>query len=181
MGEASLDNLTANSYQLRSLPSNTPANVQNKIESCDFIKLLRTESIEMGYIMNILYNLGKLTEMKEVSHLQYEELSERFMANLWQELNKFRVNCEKPETEVINIKDSGNDIGVDKNDYCHGLTNEADALLCMVFEQYMMTPNQLTDIKENKQENSLWSCYQIYEKYAMKFFIKTYKSRTFFL
>lgn len=155
-----MDNLTTNSYQLRSLPSNTPSNIQNEIESCDFIKLLRTESIEMGYIMDILYNLGKITEMKEVSHLQYEELSERFMANLWQELNKFRVTSEKPETEIISINDSENDSGVD---YCHGLTNEADVLLCMVFEQYMMAPAQST-IQKSKQENNPWSCYQIYKK-----------------
>lgn len=163
MGEASLDNLTANSYQLRSLPSNTSPNIQNTIESCDFIKLLRTESIEMGYITNILYNLGKITEMKEVSQLKYEELSEQFMANLWQELNKFRETSELPETEVVNINDSGNGSGVDKDDFCHGLTNEADALLCMVFEHYIMTPAHST-MEEIKQENSSWSCYQIYKK-----------------
>lgn len=164
MGEASLDNVTTNCYQLRSLPSDTPPNIQKKIESCDFIKLLRSESIEMGYIMNILYNLGKITEMKEFSHLQYEELSEQFMANVWQELNKFRLTSEQPpQTEIINIKKSENDTEVDKNDYCHGLTNESDALLCMVFEQYMMTPVQKT-IEENKLENNSWSCYQIYKK-----------------
>lgn len=147
---------------MRTIPEAVSQSIRETIADCELIKLIRNQSMEAGYIMNILYNLGKLSEMKEVSQHEYEDLGELFMRNVFLELNKFRTNASG-ESRVTENKAQ---IGADRNDFYQELTSEADSLLCMVFEQYMTPPSDIQERKEEETTDEMaWSCYQIFRRY----------------
>lgn len=125
------------------------------------MNLFREEALEAGYILNILYNLDKLTEMKEEqASAESEAIEDCFMNSFWEEVNKFHVEEPKEVTtpdangEVTERSASGESSSID--DECNQsmksnalrtsdgteslLFNEMmsgmDALLSMAFEEY---------------------------------------------
>lgn len=56
------------------------------------MSLFREEGMEAGYILNILYNLDKLSEMKaQQTNVDCQDIEEAFMNSFWEEINKFHA------------------------------------------------------------------------------------------
>lgn len=101
-------NPTSNIYQLRSVARGVAANekmpfVRDRIQESQILQLLSDKSIEAGYILNILYNLDKLNEMKEQQSADDAifagDLCEIFMNDFWCEINKFDKRLIPSEDE----------------------------------------------------------------------------------
>lgn len=141
--------------------------VQSTIDNSEIIKLLRKKSMDTGYIMNILYDLGKINEMKGASQSEDNDLSEVFLNKFWCELNKFRKSPNDDfARQDSGIEDAQNvepDAGADGVDYFQELTSEADSLLAMVYQQYV-NANQDVNEENDDIENDPWSSYQIFKR-----------------
>lgn len=133
------------------------ASIEQLIQNCGIINLFRAESLEAGYILNILYNLDKMSDMKsEQSIDDLGDIETAFMNSFWEEIQKFRNEpeegaCAIPENAAKEIKPPKCEKQVDNSFLLQDLIGESDALLSMAFEQYISNTN---DIAEQQAELS---------------------------
>lgn len=174
-------NSSSNPYQVRSIADGVSRSlnaerIENLIENCDIIKLFRAESLEAGYILDILYNLDKLHDMKSeqpVDHLQ--EIETDFMTIFWEEISKFKTEEPTEEGACALPKDAEESKSIqfekqhDTNFLLQDLTGESDALLSMAFEEYVSNTN---DIEQHDIFNSpiddvdTIDCYKISKRFV---------------
>lgn len=180
-----ISNSSSNPYQRRSISAGISrsldaASIKSRIDTCEIVNLFRAESLEAGYILNILYNLDKLTEMKgQQSSAESQDIEEVFMNSFWKEVNKFHIE-ETDEDAVLvekseSIAPTSLSLDLSHNDESEGrsllstdLMGEMDALLSMAFEQCATyETNNLDTVVENEEEAN--NCYKVFEKYAIFF------------
>lgn len=124
------------------------ASIKNRIDNCKIINLFRNESLEAGYILNILYNLDKMTEMKMEDQQLNDETSlpsnieQLFMNSFWEAINKFQIHKTSVEIDVQANTTTNESVAIKED-----LDTEMDALLSMAF-------SQCTIHQETKLENS---------------------------
>lgn len=167
---------TSNIYQRRSISAGISrfldaASIKERIDGCKIVNLFRDQSLDAGYILNILYSLDKLTEMKAKEQQlngESQNIEEEFMQNFWKEVSKFDMT---DSTEIIetNAQSKVGESNVDgnKEDNLNSISNDfggnLDALLSMAFDSY--TPNIQNTTKCNSliAEHS-FNCYEIYTR-----------------
>lgn len=167
-----------NTYQVRSIAdgvsrSLNTASIEKRVDECEIIKLFRDESLEAGYILNILYNLDKLTEMKaEQSIDTFKDIEKEFMNSFWEEIEKFKSVEPEEEEGACALPDktgestSAKPKGDENNFLLQDLTGEADALLSMAFAQYASHAEGITDDSSNG-EDDLIDCSKICERFGL--------------
>lgn len=163
------------------------ASIEKLVQDCDIITLIREEALEAGYILNILYSLDKLSDMKTQQSVDdFEDIEEMFMKSFWEEISKFKtekfdedVACALPKEKPKQI----DSIKVEKpethNFLLEDLTGEADALLSMAFDEYMSITN---GVAENTQQidEDLINCDKMCERFVERsFFLIFFKSILF--
>lgn len=182
---------SSNIYQRRSISAgisrslNTAA-IKGRIDSCDIVQLFRNEALEAGYILNILYNLDKLTEMKgQQSNTESQDIEHVFMDTFWNEINKFRIKeSDEGVTESFdtsktpeNIDSQPDSVSVfvpktsdQRDSLLPNLLGEMDALLSMGLEQYASSTRDEGAIDSEEDDKILGldddpsNCYNLYEK-----------------
>lgn len=183
-----ISNTSSNPYKRRSISAGISrsldaASIKSRIGACDIVNLFRAESLEAGYILNILYNLDKLTEMKgQQSHEELQDIGVVFMNSFWEEVNKFHVeDCDENDEDSAQAENSSgeaqsvattpnlsldlinSDGREDTSLLSNDLMGEMDALLSMAFEQYATeTTHQIDPVVEIEEES--FNCHQLYEK-----------------
>lgn len=168
--------------------------IRDRIKDSEIIQLLSGESIEAGYILNILYNLDKLSEMKEqqFDSLQTGEFCEIFNGSFWTEVNKFDKKLvpvydeEEDEGAVVDENDVSADnmeashtessdyVSIfgkgdldDKdinNQWFQDAVGDSNPLLCMVFEQCMINGVENNDGDKANEVSSEMDCFGIYKR-----------------
>lgn len=168
---------TSSIYQRRSISAGISrlldaASVKKRIDGCKIVGLFRDQSLDAGYILNILYSLHKLTEMRaKEQQLNGESLDieEEFMQSFWKEVNKFDMgNAAVNETnEKIGVESN---VDCNKEDDSSSLFNEfsgnMDALLSMAIDSYTSNIENSTKDNTSTAENSI-NCYEIYARYTL--------------
>lgn len=147
------------------------------------ITLFSQESLEAGYLLNILYNLDKLTDMKQQLSLNEDSnsLYEAFLGDVLKELAKF--DRKLVDESEANERTVGNEVEqrsktisqqhASDRDLKKFLMNSLDAdndLLCLVFDTCNMnstTPESNEAYSMTKSDETM-SCYRIYKKYEMR-------------
>lgn len=175
-------NSSSNPYQVRSISDGVSRSLDaerigNLIENCDIIKLFRAESLEAGYILDILYNLDKVHDMKSeqpADHLQEIEID--FMKSFWEEISKFKIEepteegaCALPKN-AEEIKPIQIEKQHDTNFLLQDLTGESDALLSMAFEEYVSNTNDIEqhDILNSPiDDDEIIDCYKISKRFVL--------------
>lgn len=152
-----LTNPTANIYRLKSINSNDGVSEQvlETIRSCELLQMLSNQSLEAGYIINILYNLDKLGDMRQCQFADQEnDFYESFLANVFTELEKFdkrlvvTVDEEGTQPSVEGSEstekvENGETADEERNappvtkpeTFCYDFGIDCNPLLAMVFEQ----------------------------------------------
>lgn len=184
-----ISNTSSNPYKRRSISAGISRaldakSIKSRIDSCEIVNLFRAESLEAGYILNILYNLDKLTELKgEQSNDESQNIEEEFMNSFWEEVNKFRVDnsegndedsgqVENPSAEISSVAHTPNILSLDLSQsdgreessmLSNELMGEMDALLSMAFEQYATdTTHQIDPVTDIDEEP--FNCHRLYER-----------------
>ncbi|XP_031634279.1 gamma-tubulin complex component 5-like isoform X2 [Contarinia nasturtii] len=173
---------SSNIYQRRSISAGISrsldaAAIKNRIVTCEIVSLFCEESLEAGYILNILYNLNKLSEMKgQQVNQETQDIEEVFMNNFWEEVNKFHIEegnesdgIDTQGEEVTEQIDSAASISMTLDEtegnslLSTELLGDMDALLSMAFEQYAAntTTQHESAVDINEEPNN---CYKLYEK-----------------
>lgn len=174
-----ISNASANIYRRRSISSGISrsldaATIKKRIENCEIVTLLRDESLEAGYILNILYSLDKLPEMKgQHSNCESQDMEILFMRNFWEEINKFQIR-EALEIEseenvpAASMKPSDEVDGGQEDDcsvLCSDTNGQMDTLLSMVFDQYASSTKSYP-ISKPPDDVSM-DCYRLYKKFVL--------------
>lgn len=175
-------NSSSNPYQVRSIADGVSRSLDaerigNLIENCDIIKLFRAESLEAGYILDILYNLDKVHDMKSeqpADHLQEIEID--FMKSFWEEISKFKIEepteegaCALPKN-AAEIKPIQIEKQHDTNFLLQDLTGESDALLSMAFEEYVSNTNDIEQhdiLNSPNDDDEIIDCYKISKRFVL--------------
>lgn len=155
---ATLTNPTGNIYKVKAITSNNGVSesVIETIRSCKLLQMLSNQSLEAGYIINILYNLDKLSEMRQQELAdQTNDFYGLFLTNVFTELEKFNkrfVIVDEAESEPLDQKPCAAKI-VDEevkvlspaktDTICYDFGIECNPLLAMVFEQSIENAIQL--------------------------------------
>lgn len=171
-----------NLYQTRSIADGVSrsldaTSIEKLIENCHIIKLFRAESLEAGYILNILYNLDKLTDMKaEQSADDCREIETVFMKSFWEEISKFQSEVRDDDEAILLPEKTGEIVPVkveDNNFLLQDLTGESDALLSMAFAQYVSDTNVIVDretTNKTESDEDLIDCYKISKRCVIRNF-----------
>lgn len=184
-----ISNTSSNPYKRRSISAGISRaldakSIKSLIDDCEIVNLFRAESLEAGYILNILYNLDKLTEMKgQQSNDESQNIEEVFMNSFWEEINKFRVDesdgndediaqIGNPSGEISSVTHTPNILSLDLSHsegreessmLSNDLMGEMDALLSMAFEQYATdTTHQIDTVADIDEES--FNCHKLYER-----------------
>lgn len=165
---------TSNIYQRRSISAGISrlldaASVKKRIDGCKIVNLFRDQSLDAGYILNILHSLDKLTEMKAKEQQlngESQNIIDEFMQSFWKDINKFVVEgsaniYETNDKTGIEPVVGGREEADSSSPFFH--RGNMDALLSMAFDSYT------SDIKKNTKDNSLIAensinCYEVYTR-----------------
>lgn len=153
------------------------ARIKERIDRCKIVNLFRNESLEAGYILNILYNLDKMMEMKKAERESGNasfDIGKSFMSSFWEEIEKFRIenptqnqasNNENTESSAEgNPPEEPNE---DIHNQCEEL-NEMDALLSIAFNRCTIREsNNMNQLSNSLPDQSLINSYQIYERFVI--------------
>lgn len=170
---------SSNIYQRRSISAGISRsldapNIKERIDSCKIVNLFRDLSLDAGYILNILYSLDKLSEMKaneQQTNGESQDIEQEFMQKFWMEASKFDVrnSTESIETNVQTAVDvpsivDGDDIEEDLNSIPNNFGSNLDTLLSMAFDSYSSkirggTKSQPSIVVENS-----FDCYETYTR-----------------
>lgn len=178
---ATLTNPTGNIYKVKAISSNDglPESVLETIRSCKLLQMLSDHSLEAGYIINILYNLDKLSEMRLQELVeQTNDSYDTFLANVFAELEKFNkrliiVDEEQSEpldrepSAVITVDEEVKTLSPAKmNTVCYDFGIDCNPLLAMVFEQSIENAIQLqrNDAPAEKSANLSNACEQMFKR-----------------
>lgn len=160
---ATLTNPTANIYNKKSLSlaNGVPENVLETIRSCKLLQMLSDQSLEAGYIINILYNLDKLSDMRQQQLTdQTNHFYESFLVNVFTELERFNKRLlvtDEEESQPLNddaltatFSDEHTKASdaTKANTFYYDFGIDCNPLLAMVFEQSIENAIKL------KQNNS---------------------------
>lgn len=148
--------------------------IKERIDQCKIVSLFRDESLEAGYILNILYNLDKISDMKmEERQLNNDttDMEELFMMSFWEEIQKFRIERTGQDDQIDETKSesiiehqlpttTSEPKSIQSDEF-----SEMDTLLSMAF-------NQCIAIEETNDSHSTCSlsdqpptnCFDIYER-----------------
>lgn len=147
------------------------ASIKERIDDCKIISLFRNESLEAGYILNILYNLDKLTEMKVNGQQlsgETSDVEELFMKSFWDEIKKFQIKTQ-PEADEIGAQAMSSPTNVEEvsivEDLSTEMSSEMDALLSMAFNQCSMNTESQVDDRETSDPLPT-DCFNCYERYV---------------
>lgn len=167
---------TSNIYQRRSISAGISrfldaASIKQRIDGCKIVNLFRDQSLDAGYILNILYSLDKLTEMKATEQQlngESQNIEEEFMQNFWKEVSKFDVknSAEIVETNAQTVGESN--IDGNQEDDLNSMSNDfggnLDALLSMAFDSYTSNIKNSTTCSSMIAVEHSFNCYEIYTK-----------------
>lgn len=165
--------MSSNIYQRRSISAGisrslNAVRIKTRIDNCQIVNLFRDESLEAGYILNILYNLDKLTEMKLNGHQLNGEpldIEELFMRRFWAEIEKFHVKSEpnkiETQSEIANVDENHEE---DDISLSIDLSGKIDALLSMAFDEYTTNINTPSEETPSTTEHTT-DCYKIYKRF----------------
>lgn len=153
------NNPTTNIYRAKPivLDDGVPKQVLETIRSCKLLRLMSKQSLEAGYIINILYNLDKLSDMRLYQIVDdSNNFYGSFLSNVFHELEKF----DKRLVVIGDEYDTRERVGESEETDATGeqatapTASKAEAfrfdfgidcnpLLAMVFEQYAENALQL--------------------------------------
>lgn len=149
------------------------ARIKERIDSCKIIHIFRDESLEAGYILNILYCLDKLTEMKtkgQQLNTESRGIEEVFMKSFWEEVEKFRmdkhIESDEISTHVISNEKDAPIIEDDRSLLSNDLSGDMDALLSMAFDQLETTTNNCKDDDSSLVDQQPLGCYEVFQRFA---------------
>lgn len=162
-----------NIYQRRSISAGisrflNAAAIKERIDNCKIVSLFRDLSLDAGYILNILYNLDKLSEMKakeQQSNGPSQNIEQEFMQNFWKDVSKFSIDNEVESIETIASHTCGipnvDDFDVENSSVIsNDFGSNLDTLLSMVFDSYTSNIKSGTKCDASIEENS-FNCYDI--------------------
>lgn len=171
-------NPTTNIYRAKSidLEDGVPENVLETIRTCKLLQMLSDQSLEAGYIINILYNLDKLGDMRQQQLADHSnDFYESFLANVFTELEKFDkqlVEIDGEETQSLDEDPSVAETFAGQSEasevtntdtFRYDLGIDCNPLLAMVFEQTIENAIQLKRINATA-EASTTSSERIYKR-----------------
>lgn len=170
-----ISNASSNIYQRRSISSGISRSldavaIKKRIDNCEIVALLRDESLEAGYILNILYSLDKLSEMKgKQSNCDSQDMEILFMNSFWEEINKFEIR-EPIESEAnlsasIRICQADYRVQDDCSVLCSEASGEMDTLLSMAFDQYASN-SKANAICRPPIDGLSMDCYKLYKRFV---------------
>lgn len=156
-------------------------NVATNITECEFLQLLREQSLEARYILKILYNLDKLTDMKQqLTYIKHsDELYKAFLSHIFKELSKFnkmyvKVNDDADivtTSETSEIAEENSSFKKEfsetyiENEWCKDILNDCNPLLFIAFKD-SINNIQNTSHKAAKNEENIevigHTCLEIY-------------------
>lgn len=151
-------NPTTNIYRAKSigLEDGVPETVLETIRSCKLLQMLSDQSLEAGYIINILYNLDKLDDMRQQQLADHSnDFYESFLSNVFTELEKFDkrlVEIDGEETQSLDEEPSVAETFAGQSEasevtntdtFSYDLGVDCNPLLAMVFEQTIENAMQL--------------------------------------
>lgn len=167
---------SSNTYQRRSISAGISrsldaAAIKERIDNCKIVSLFRDLSLDAGYILDILYNLDKLSEMKakeQQSNGPSQDIEREFMQKFWKDVSKFSVEdtAENIQSDAPRSIDTPNiDIHVDKdsNAISNDFGSNLDTLLSMAFDSYSSNIKGGTKCDTSIVEHS-FNCYEIYTR-----------------
>lgn len=171
-----------NIYQRRSISAGISRSlnasaIKERIDSCKAVNLFRDLSLDAGYILNILYNLDKLSEMKAKEQKlngPSQNIEQEFMQKFWKDVGKFSIKrrVESIETITSQICDTPNvddvDVGEDPSVNSNDFGSNLDTLLSMAFDAYTSTIKSGAKCDASIAEWS-FNCYEIYTR-CVQFF-----------
>lgn len=181
-----MSNSTSNTYQRRSISAGISrsldaATIKERIDSCKIVNLFRDQSLDAGYILNILYSLNKLTEMKakeQQLNSESQDIEAEFMQKFWKEAEKFNIE-NSTESKDTNIQA---DSIMDEEDGAASIfSGNMDALLSMAFDSY--TSNIKNDTEDDSSMTTdSFNCYEIYTRCVFLFFeiLNCFSALTFY-
>lgn len=171
---------SSNVYQCRSIADGISraldtAIIKERIDSCEIITLLRDEALEAGYILNILHNLDKLTEMKgRQSADETQNIEDVFMNTFLEEISQFHIDgAMETEVRVEPLKPAiciTAPTGEHASLVNKELSGDADALLSMAFEQFISHSDedgencQQQNVKEHAEGAN--NCYELFKRFV---------------
>lgn len=103
-----LTNPTQNIYRVKAIGSDdgNAKHVLETIRSCRLLQMMSDQSLEAGYIINILYNLDKLNDMRQQQLCDHtSDLYESFVTNVFDELKKFDKRLVTSEDGELSVGD----------------------------------------------------------------------------
>lgn len=167
---------SSNIYQRRSISAGISrsidaANVKERIDSCKIVSLFRDLSLDAGYILNILYSLDKLSEMKakeQQSNGPPQDIEQEFMQKFWKDISKFSIEnaAESIEANAPQTGDAQNidgHVAEDSSAISNDFGSNLDTLLSMAFESYTSNIKGGTKCDTAIVEHS-FNCYDIYTR-----------------
>lgn len=166
-----------NIYQRRSISAGisrflNAAAIKERIDSCKIVILFRDLSLNAGYILNILYNLDKLSEMKAKEHQSNgptQNIEQEFIQKFWNDVSKFSIESEVESIETVASQTCGTpnvddfDAGEDSSVISNNFGSNLDTLLSMAFDSYTSNIKSGTNCDASIDEHS-FNCYEIYTR-----------------
>lgn len=146
--------------------------MKKRIDNCKIINLFCDQSLDAGYILNILYSLDKLAEMKQKEQQlngEFQDIEKVFIRSFWDEINKFDVESSPKQSKIHanidadTILDGTKAYDLDSN--FSDFSGNMDALLSMAFDSY----SSIAKSNSLAAENSI-NCYEVYTRYAHDIF-----------
>lgn len=178
---ATLTNPTTSIYRVKSISLNDGVSemVLETIRSCKLLQMLSDRSLEAGYIINILYNLDKLSDMRQQQLPdQTHDFYDSFLANVFGELEKFDRRlvlidgdesppfAEEPSVAETLSEEATVSETSKKDSFYYNFAIDSNPLLAMVFEQTIQNAIQLkrNDVTEDDSTDRNNSCRGIYKR-----------------
>lgn len=166
---------SSNIYQRRSISAGISrvldaASIKTRIDGCEIVNLFRDLSLDAGYILNILYNLDKLSEMKATeqhSNGESQDIEQEFMQKFWSEASKFAMphSVESIETNAatVDVRNVGGNAEEDLTSISHDFGSNLDTLLSMAFDSYTSNIENGTKCNSSTGADS-FNCYETYTR-----------------
>lgn len=147
------------------------ASIKERIDSCKIVNLFHDLSLDAGYILSILYNLDKLSEMKSKEEQQSsgesQDIEQEFMQKFWKEISKFDVDhsAESIETnaQTVELQNVDGNVEEDVKSMSNDFGSNLDTLLSMAFDSYTSNIKNGTKCDSTIVEKS-FDCYETYTR-----------------